>query len=226
MGKEYQRDINVISAPDVAVEPMLVTDFSHHYWYRAYGTAGFAVERDPRRMASGLASLRLITKSSPAIGNYVAQGFFPPTSERRYREHIITFCPTAVTVTDGIIVFDVFVVDWNVGLEYYFSVRLDLLNSVIQIQTAAGVWTTVATMPARLIQNAWVTFCFVIDTMNLQWHSLKLQNWDIDVSNYTYFGSAGGNISDYLFIGLYCGTTNQLEMWVDKVVVQGTDIVP
>ncbi|MCK4268011.1 MAG: hypothetical protein KAX16_04195 [Actinomycetia bacterium] len=225
MGKEYRRDVQVITTPGTPIEPIFVEDFDWDYDLICSGDWGWVVERDPTEHVAGRASLHMMTTNQEVADKDVRITFYPPMTEARYREYIITFKLDATSDGKALILFDIRIPDADLGDTYRYMLRLDLPNLDLELEDVTG-WHKIGDIQGNLAPGNWYTIRFVIDFLNKNWVQVEFENQDINVSAYAQESITANNLLSNTRIELTTTDTYPLEMWIDKIIVRALDFLP
>jgi hypothetical protein len=226
MGKEYVRKIDVQSLVNSAVEPIYIENFDWDYDVHKTGDGNYTIERDPTIHVDGRASLSMLCQETECDGKSADILLYPPTTEAKYYEIIMTFMINSEGPTYGFLEWYFELVNSNSGGSHEYRFRMDLPNNDFELEDAAG-WHDVGDIPQSLVANTWYTIRFLFDMVNFRWVGIDFQGYDIDLSAYAFQSyTAVQYRNSFKFSTWSTHDQNPWGLWVDKIVIRGLDFVP
>lgn len=224
MGKEYRREIDVISNAEMPMLPLYANDFEHMFEEDAAGMGtDWILRHDTEIYVSGGASLYFHTRTVGAADNDLLYNRFYYPAPNWLKFQMVAVVQIGDNVSNEIEVefrpsfADPDGVNWHI-----YGVRLDFNLQRIFVYTGAG-WTNLIALPDILPQN-WITIILEVDNQNHVYTRLQIKKTEYDVAGLPYGATGAGNLVDRVEVSCITTDTTPVDMYLDKLIMRGLQV--
>jgi len=224
MAKEYTRRVHVISQIPFPAEPILADNFEGAFeWVGGGSGTDWELTKSADYAVSKNYSMKMITKATtPAVGDLVQARRYPILIPSRYIDLSFAFRPEygSGTLARIYAIFDI--TNTLDGKRFRYYMRIDAKAGKLQMETASGVWTDIKTIKPPA-DGCWNKFRMIVDQKDKKITYFETGNAVIEVNKPAYqVGTPNVYYAD-LIIGIETRTADRATLYVDDVLIRGTE---
>jgi len=224
MGREYERQVAVISTENIPRRTILSEDFEGVFKWYSFGTGTPTVEKNTTKAYRGNASLHIKTRTStPAADDYAyAEILLGSTPDPILNLNLMVYIPSSVIPKYTTIILKVY--ESGSTSDDTYGVRYDGVNHKFQIQTDATTWENLEVVPDTFLENdPWMKYELEVDRKNKKYKSLIISHKRYDLSNYSPYKNTPPSDMESIVLDIEVQTkdTTPVECWIDEISITG-----
>jgi hypothetical protein len=220
MGKEYTRSFGTIGQASPYGPIILFDDYEATLfkWTAALGGAGSAVDRFTTDAKDGLASMRLITATTPAIGNSV--GATRNIYERPSRTYTLeTEFNFNIQNSLNRILFQL--LGSNSTNDFQWGAEIDDVTNVVRLIDSTGIAANFSGNALDLLANVWHRLTLSANFNTGRYEYLSIDGQEFQVSNVSLRNVAGGGaLNQTLTCYIELGVATQTRVLIDNILLR------